>query len=435
MCGVIYCKYHRGRVVVNCDIYIYIQTMTTVSANLVIGILKNVSIHLESIQNASRNLGNYYNNAQEVVDIWQNEIYHATPNKILPLMYVANDIIQTSKRKGSNFIDAFQKCMKACLRVSVAINPSVTKKLQRLTKVWGDRRVFPRPIVTIMNGAFNENDNDHDGTPNSTPDPSLLISGDGDSPAYTPSPIYSDGENDNDENNDKKQSSSSSSNNNNNSNNNTSQNTTTTTITTKEEHTSTTTTDMSEYNSEISLGGLLYKRVKDIDFRQYTTNFMLNQIGNFQMTPQNGKERVKEVARLVRQYQNHLKSREEKHQAIMQMITSDIKYEESEIENIDEQISELEDSKDYLKEVQEQNDNPKVLILRKKRKKTTEMLRDEKNPKLDFGDDDLNDKDGDQKKKDESPKKKKKEKKQAMIWDNVQKCMVPLYSNQDWRDQ
>ena len=41
MCGVIYCKYHRGRVVVNCDIYIYIyiykQTMTTVSANLVIG--------------------------------------------------------------------------------------------------------------------------------------------------------------------------------------------------------------------------------------------------------------------------------------------------------------------------------------------------------------------------------------------------------------
>ena len=188
--------------------------MTTVSANLVIGILKNVSIHLESIQNASRNLGNYYNNAQEVVDIWQNEIYHATPNKILPLMYVANDIIQTSKRNGSNFIDAFQKCMKACLRVSVAINPSVTKKLQRLTKVWGDRRVFSRPIVTIMNGAFNENDNDHDGTPNSTPDPSLLISGDGDSPAYTPSPIYSDGENDNDENNNKKQSSSSSSNNN-----------------------------------------------------------------------------------------------------------------------------------------------------------------------------------------------------------------------------
>ena len=42
--------------------------MTTVSANLVIGILKNVSIHLESIQNASRNLGNYYNNAQEVVE-------------------------------------------------------------------------------------------------------------------------------------------------------------------------------------------------------------------------------------------------------------------------------------------------------------------------------------------------------------------------------
>ena len=32
----------------------------------------------------------------------------------------------------------------------------------------------------------------------------------------------------------------------------------------------------------------------------------------------------------------------------------------------------------------------RFLVLRKKRKKTTEMLRDEKNPKLDFGDEDLN---------------------------------------------
>ena len=74
----------------------------------------------------------------------------------------------------------------------------------------------------------------------------------------------------------------------------------------------------------------------------------------------------------------------------MQSITSDIKYLESEISKLDEQMSELEDSKEYLKEIQEQNDNQAVLILRKKRKKTTEMLRDEKNPKLDFGDDDLN---------------------------------------------
>ena len=94
--------------------------------------------------------------------------------------------------------------------------------------------------------------------------------------------------------------------------------------------------------SAVSFFGKWAETGKDEGMEEHhsdSVNFMLNQIGNFQMTPQNGKERVNEVARLVRQYQNHLKSREEKHQAIMQMITSDIKYEEIEIENIDEQIS------------------------------------------------------------------------------------------------
>ena len=108
------------------------------------------------------------------------------------------------------------------------------------------------------------------------------------------------------------------------------------------------------------------------------------------------------------------------------------------ISTLDEQMSELEDSKEYLKEIQEQNDNQAVLVLRKKRKKTTEMLRDEKNPKLDFGDEDLN---VNNSKNEQSSKgngalgsSTKKKKKQAMIWDNVQKMMVPLYSNEDWRD-
>ena len=192
------------------------------------------------------------------------------------------------------------------------------------------------------------------------------------------------------------------------------------------------------YHSEIELGNILYRRVNDIDMRQYLTNFMLNQVGNFQISPQAAKDRIKEVARMVKQYQGHLKSRTDQRQQIMQSITSDIKYLESEISKLDEQMSELEDSKEYLKEIQEQNDNQAVLVLRKKRKKTTEMLRDEKNPKLDFGDEDLNvnNSNNEQSSKGNGAlgSSTKKKKKQAMIWDNVQKMMVPLYSNVDWRD-
>ena len=403
--------------------------------NIVVNTLRNSAVTQESIQSASRTLAKYSNCAKEVVQLWQEEIYNADEAKILPLMYIANDVIQTTKRTGPNYVDAFLGCMKACLRVCVAINSKVVSKLKRITKVWGDRHIYPRAVITKLNGAFNENDMDHDGTPNSTPDPSLLVKINSGSPAYTPSPIFSDEEADDEATKDGSGSKATSG----------SASGTHDELDSKNENNedapykSTVASALHNYHSEIELGNILYRRVNDIDMRQYSTNFMLNQVGNFQISPQATKDRIKEVARMVKQYQGHLKSRTDQRQQIMQSITSDIKYLESEISTLDEQMSELEDSKEYLKEIQEQNDNQAVLILRKKRKKTTEMLRDEKNPKLDFGDDDLN---VDKKNNGESSKgngtlgssTKKKKKKQAMIWDNVQKMMVPLYSNEDWRD-
>ena len=82
--------------------------------NIVVNTLRNSAVTQESIQSASRTLAKYYNCANEVVQLWQEEIYEADEAKILPLMYIANDIIQTTKRTGSNYVDAFLDCMKAC---------------------------------------------------------------------------------------------------------------------------------------------------------------------------------------------------------------------------------------------------------------------------------------------------------------------------------
>ena len=124
--------------------------------NIVVNTLRNSAVTQESIQSASRTLAKYYNCAKEVVQLWQEEIYNADEAKILPLMYIANDIIQTTKRTGPNYVDAFLDCMKACLRVCAAINSKVVSKLKRITKVWGDRHIYPRAVITKLNGAFNE---------------------------------------------------------------------------------------------------------------------------------------------------------------------------------------------------------------------------------------------------------------------------------------
>ena len=116
---------------------------------------RDIQVTQESIQAASRLLLSYYQHASQVTDLWLDAIYGATAGTVLPLLYIANDVVQTSRKKGSAYIDSFETRIKPALRIATDLNPMVVSKMKKIIKVWGDRKCYPRKTISWMNGAFN----------------------------------------------------------------------------------------------------------------------------------------------------------------------------------------------------------------------------------------------------------------------------------------
>ena len=71
------------------------------------------------------------------------------PNKKLTLLYLANDVIQNTKKKGPEFKVEFTKFLPRTLQhVSQTKDESVCKSVERIISVWEERKVFePDTIV------------------------------------------------------------------------------------------------------------------------------------------------------------------------------------------------------------------------------------------------------------------------------------------------
>lgn len=82
------------------------------------------------------------------VSEWRSVLQTSSPSLSLPLLYVANEVLQTSKRnRGSKFLEAFSPVLGSSLMFIVGRDRSVVEKVRRTVKVWGDRRVFSMRFV------------------------------------------------------------------------------------------------------------------------------------------------------------------------------------------------------------------------------------------------------------------------------------------------
>lgn len=64
-------------------------------------------------------------------------------------MYLANDVIQRSRKKGPEFGQSFEKVLrKAFEKLSVPKSEeSIINKMYRLLQVWEDRHVYPESVI------------------------------------------------------------------------------------------------------------------------------------------------------------------------------------------------------------------------------------------------------------------------------------------------
>ncbi|NXA68738.1 RPRD2 protein, partial [Mohoua ochrocephala] len=71
----------------------------------------------------------------------------------LNLFYLANDVIQNCKRKNAIvFRDTFAEVLPEA--ASLVKDPSVSKSIERIFKIWEDRNVYPEETILALKEAL-----------------------------------------------------------------------------------------------------------------------------------------------------------------------------------------------------------------------------------------------------------------------------------------
>ena len=83
--------------------------------------------------------------------------FSASQEKKLTLLFLVNDVLQHSKRKGPQFVDAFglilPKCMSECK------NTEAKSQIERMLDIWESREVFHKHIISAMKYSLGKNIN------------------------------------------------------------------------------------------------------------------------------------------------------------------------------------------------------------------------------------------------------------------------------------
>ncbi|XP_003391384.2 PREDICTED: regulation of nuclear pre-mRNA domain-containing protein 1A-like, partial [Amphimedon queenslandica] len=114
--------------------------------------LRDLNSTMQSIQELSQWLINNKKHAKSVVGIWFREMQKASSSRKLTLVYLANDVIQNSRRKGPEYKTEFAKALPRALHlVAKDKDQSVTKSVTHVISIWKERRVFEDETISKFN--------------------------------------------------------------------------------------------------------------------------------------------------------------------------------------------------------------------------------------------------------------------------------------------
>ncbi|XP_042390344.1 regulation of nuclear pre-mRNA domain-containing protein 1B-like isoform X1 [Zingiber officinale] len=96
-------------------------------------------------------------NAEQVTQTWDKQFHSSQKEQKVPFLYLANDILQNSKRTGTEFVSEFWKVLPAALKDVLENGDEHGKNVvSRLVGIWEQRRVFgsrARDLKEVMLGS------------------------------------------------------------------------------------------------------------------------------------------------------------------------------------------------------------------------------------------------------------------------------------------
>ncbi|WCJ40178.1 Regulation of nuclear pre-mRNA domain-containing protein 1A [Euphorbia peplus] len=85
----------------------------------------------------------HMNKAKQVVETWDRQFHCSPREQRLAFLYLANDILQNSRRKGSEFVGEFWKVLPGALRYVIDSGDEAGRNSAlRLVNIWEERKVF-----------------------------------------------------------------------------------------------------------------------------------------------------------------------------------------------------------------------------------------------------------------------------------------------------
>ena len=128
--------------------------MTAFNADNFRGKLSRLSESSQSIQTLSGWIQYHKKHAVESAEVWAKETLVADPERQLLYIYLANDVMQHSRRKKTEQVKTFGGHMKAVLPAAYAAAPeSVRSKLLRMLSIWEERQILSTPEISAMRAA------------------------------------------------------------------------------------------------------------------------------------------------------------------------------------------------------------------------------------------------------------------------------------------
>lgn len=171
--------------------------MSGFSKESFVGKLSKLSESQQSIQTLSHWVQYHKKAVNESAAVWAAEVLRVSPSRQLLFVYLVNDIMQNSKRKGPEFVEAYgDKLLQTMPRIFAAASPSVQAKLLRIINIWDERRILEVPLLNDLRAAFSGDSPavaaPADGgsrPPPAAPRPAAMDVADADDDEYVPEPI------------------------------------------------------------------------------------------------------------------------------------------------------------------------------------------------------------------------------------------------------
>ncbi|XP_076991727.1 regulation of nuclear pre-mRNA domain-containing protein 1A isoform X1 [Tamandua tetradactyla] len=117
--------------------------------------LSELSNSQQSVQTLSLWLIHHRKHSRPIVTVWERELRKAKPNRKLTFLYLANDVIQNSKRKGPEFTKDFAPVIvEAFKHVSSETDESCKKHLGRVLSIWEERSVYENDVLEQLKQAL-----------------------------------------------------------------------------------------------------------------------------------------------------------------------------------------------------------------------------------------------------------------------------------------